>query len=87
MAYPKQMSASGIVKDSAGKLYSITISSTSSGTLTVYDGTSASGVGVKIIDTITPTAGATYTFPAGMQFSNGLYVAVANTLSFTLTYE
>lgn len=85
MAYYKQMSADGVVKDSFGKLYSITVSSTSSGTLTVYDGTSTSGV--KMIDTITPSAGATYYFPQGMQFNSGLYIDIGNTISLTVTYE
>ncbi len=85
MAYYKQLSADTIVKNGLGKLYSITVSSTSSGTITVYDGSSASGV--KMIDTLTPAAGATYIFPEGAQFNSGLFIDVANTISLTVTYE
>lgn len=85
MAYPKQLSADTIVKTGFGNLYSITISSTSSGTVTVYDGTSTGGV--KIIDTLTPAAGATYFFPQGMQFDDGLFIDIANTISLTVTFE
>ncbi len=85
MAYYKQLSADTIVKPSFGKLYSITISSTSTGTFAVYDGSSASGV--KMIDTITPAAGATYFFPMGMQFDDGLFIDISNTIQLTVTFE
>lgn len=84
MAYAKQLSADTIVKVGFGKLYSITISSTSSGTFAVYDGISSSGV--KLIDTTTPAAGATYFFPEGMQFDDGLFVDIGNTISLTVTF-
>lgn len=87
MAYAKQLSGTTQVKVGAGRLYSITISTTSSGTLTIYDSGVSSTGDTKIFDTITPSAGATYYFPMGAQFDDGLYVVVANSLSFTLTYE
>lgn len=89
MAYYKQLSATAQVKVGLGKLKGILISSTSSGTLVVYDTPDAdTSNDPKIIETLTPAAGALYSFPAdGIQFSNGLYVVVANTLVFTLIYE
>ena len=87
MAYYKQLAATAQVKIGAGRLYSITVSTTSSGTLTIYDSPAGSTGDPKIFDTITPAAGATYFFPMGAQFNTGLYVVVANSLSFTLTYE
>lgn len=85
MAYGKQLSADTVVKVGFGKLYSITISSTSSGTFAVYDGISASGV--KLIDTTTPAAADTYFFPEGMQFDDGLFIDIGNTISMTVTFE
>jgi hypothetical protein len=87
MAYYKQMSGTGQVKVGAGKLFGIAISSTSSGTITLYDTADGDTNDPKIIDTITPTAGTVMNFMPGIQFNNGLYAAEANTLVWTLIYE
>jgi len=88
MAMYKQASATSQVKDSAGKLYGIFVSTTSSGTLTVYDSSDGDTNDPKIANTITVAAGSTYlNFPAGLFFSRGLYVVLANTAEFTVAYE
>ena len=88
MALYKQASATSQVKIGAGKLYGIQISSTSSGTLTVYDSALSSTGDPKIAATITPTAGPhVLNFPAGIWFSKGLYIVAANTIEFPVVYE
>lgn len=88
MALYKQASATSQVKIGAGKLYGIQISSTSSGTLTVYDSALSSTGDPKIAATITPTAGAqVLSFPPGIFFGKGLYIVAANTIEYTVVYE
>ena len=88
MALYKQLAATNQVKVGAGKLFGIFVSSTTSGTLAVYDSATASTSNGKIASTITVTAGTQYlSFPAGIWFSNGLYVVAANTIEFTVVYE
>ena len=88
MALYKQLAATNQVKVGAGKLYGIQVSSTTSGTLAVYDSATANTSDPKIANTITVTAGAQYlSFPAGIWFSKGLYVVAANTIEFTVVYE
>jgi len=88
MALYKQLSATNQVKIGGGKLYGISVSSTSSGTLVIYDSATASTNDPKIANTITVTAGTQYlSFPAGIWFSKGLYIVAANTIEFTVVYE
>jgi hypothetical protein len=88
MALYKQLAATNQVKIGAGKLFGIQVSSTSSGTLTVYDSATASASDPKIANTITVSAGTQYlSFPAGIFFSKGLYIVLTNTAEFTVVYE
>jgi hypothetical protein len=88
MALYKQLAATNQVKIGGGKLYGISVSSTSSGTLAIYDSATASTSDPKIANTITVTAGTQYlSFPAGIWFSKGLYIVAANTIEFTVVYE
>jgi hypothetical protein len=88
MANYKQLAATNQVKVGAGKLYGISVSSTSSGTIVVYDSATASTSDPKIANTITVAAGTQYlSFPAGIWFSKGLYIVAANTIEFTVVYE
>jgi hypothetical protein len=85
MAYAKQLAATNQVKIGAGKLFGIQVSTTTSGTLAVYDSATASTSDPMIANTITVTAGTQYlSFPAGIWFSKGLYVVAANTIEFTV---
>lgn len=88
MANYKYLSATDQTKVGAGKLYGIFVSTTSSGTLTVYDSPAGSTSDPKIANTITVAAGTQYlSFPAGIWFSKGLYIVLANTATFTVVYE
>jgi len=76
------------VKVGAGKLYGIFVSTSSSGTLTVYDSQAKSASDPKIANTITVSAGTQYlSFPNGIFFNKGLYIVLANTATFTVVYE
>lgn len=88
MAMYKQISATAQIKVGFGKLTGILVSSTSSGTLKIYDSKQSSSSDPVIVNTLTPAAGSSYAFPAdGINFNNGLYVVVANTIEATLMYE
>jgi hypothetical protein len=88
MANYTQTNATKQIKVGAGKLYGIFVSTTSSGTLTVYDSQASSASDPKILDTITVTAGTAYAnFPSGLFFNKGLYIVLANSASFTVAYE
>ena len=88
MALYKQGNADAQVKIGGGKLYGVFVSSTSSGTFALYDSATASTSDPKIAATVTPVAGGQYlSFPAGLWFSNGLFIDVANTLEYTIAYE
>lgn len=70
------------IKASDGILGGIFVSTTSSGTITVYD--NATTAANPIVATFTPTAPGWYPLPFG--FSNGLRVVIANTLSCTVAW-
>ena len=88
MALYKQLAATNQVKIGGGKLYGISVSSTTAGTITVYDSGTANTSDAKIANTITVAAGTQYlSFPAGIWFSKGLYIVLANIAEFTVVYE
>ena len=88
MANYTYSAASIQVKVGAGKLYGIFVSTTSSGTLAVYDSPAGSTSDPKISGTITLAAGGQYlSFPNGIFFNKGLYIVLANTATFTVVYE
>lgn len=78
----KQISASGNVCAIDGILGGIFVSSTTSGTVTVYDDP-ATGTATKIVDTVTLAVGWN---PLPFAFSKGLNVVVGGTLSATVAY-
>ena len=88
MALYKQGNTDSQVKVGAGKLYGIFISTTTSGTFALYDSATASTSDPKIANTVTVAAGTQYlSFPAGIWFSKGLYIDIANTIEYTIVYE
>lgn len=88
MAYAYQGNADKQIKIGGGKLYGVFISSTSSGTFALYDTATASTSDPKIVNTVTVTAGTQYvSFPAGLWFSKGLFIDIANTIEYTVAYE
>ena len=88
MALYKQGSADAQIKIGGGKLFGVFVSSTSSGTFALYDTATANTSDPKIVATVTPSAGTQYvSFPAGLWFSKGLYIDIANTIEYTVAYE
>jgi len=82
-----QLNATTQVKTSAARLCSLTVSSTTSGTITIYD-EAQGGTTRKVLATITPAAGATYWWgEEGLATTNGLYIVVANTIEFTVGWK
>lgn len=80
---PKQLSASGNAVSGDGIMSGVFCSSSSSGTLTIYDD-AATGTTNKIVDTFPLVAGTFYPLP--IAFSAGLNLVVGGTASFTLLY-
>jgi len=88
MAQFKQGNADSQIKVGAGKLFGVFVSSTTSGTFALYDTAEASTSDPKIANTVTVAAGTQYvSFPAGLWFSKGLYIDIANTIEYTVAYE
>ncbi len=88
MALYKQGNADAQIKIGGGKLFGVFVSSTTSGTFALYDSANASTSDPKIIATVTVAAGTQYvSFPAGIWFSNGLFIDIANTIEYTVVYD
>jgi len=88
MAYFYQGNADSQIKIGGGKLYGVFVSSTTSGTFALYDSATASTSDPKIAATVTVAAGTQYlSFPAGLWFSKGLFIDIANTIEYTVAYE
>lgn len=89
MANYTQAAATTQIKVSAGKLFGIFVSASSSGTLTIYDSGAASTGDPLISNTITVTAGSQYlSFPAGIFFNKGLYIVLGgSSAAFTVVYD
>lgn len=77
---PKIVTATANVKPIPCGLLGFFVSTTSSGTVILYDD-AGTGTTTPISGTITPAAGAFYPFPAALV--NGLYVVVSGTISAT----
>lgn len=78
-----RMTASGIVCGSRGRLAGFYVASTSSGTITLYDNTSAAAP--QISGTITPAAGLFHPYP--VDFQTGLYATISGTIDVTFLLE
>lgn len=88
MALYRQGNADAQIKIGGGKVYGVFISSTTGGTFALYDSATASTSDPKIVNTVTVAAGTQYaSFPAGLWFSKGLFIDVANTIEYTVAYE
>lgn len=87
MSQYMQIDGTTQIKVGAGKVFGVAVSSTSSGTIALYDSAKASTSDPKILATFTPSAGQTVSFLPGAFFSKGLYAVIANTLSVTVIYE
>jgi len=83
----KQISGTAQIKPMAGRLKSILVSSTSTGTLKVYDSPDGDTGDPVIIETLTPAANDIFDFSNGLWFNNGCYMVIANSLEITVIYE
>jgi hypothetical protein len=77
------LTASGVVLPSRGRLAGFYVNSTTSGTIVFWDNTAASGT--QISGTITPAAGLFHPFPVDVL--NGLYAQIGGTLNVTFLTE
>lgn len=76
------------VKSNAGYVFGVFVSSTTSGTLKLYDTATSNTSDPAITGVITVAAGTTYlNIPTGVYFNKGLYVELANTANFTVLYN
>jgi hypothetical protein len=82
---PAQISASANICARKGRLGGIFVSSAAATpTITIYDD-SASGTGVKLVDTFTPVAGTYYKLP--FNFLKGCNIVLTGTVSLTAAFE
>ena len=80
----KQITATGNVCPQAGAaLLGIFVSTTTAGTITVYD-SNATSTATTIVATFTPVAATWYTLP--FSASQGLYIVVGGALSATVSF-
>ena len=88
MALYKQGNADAQIKIGGGKLFGVFVSTTTAGTFTLYDSATASTSDPKIAATVTVVAGGQYlSFPAGIWFSKGLFIDIANAIEYTVVYD
>jgi hypothetical protein len=78
----KNISASTLIRTGRGRLLGIFVASTTSGTIKVWDNTSAAGT--VIVNTFTPQAATFYPIPA--ELITGCYVTLANTIDCTVFF-
>lgn len=79
----KQFTATGNVSPYGASLLGVFVSSSSSGTLTIYDSATTTTT-AKVIDTVSVSAGTWYPIPAST--TAGIYIVVGGTLSATAVF-
>ena len=79
------LSASALVKTGAGNVKGVVINSQSSGTLKLWDNTSAATT--VLFNTITFAATDRYIDLFGAAFNTGLYATIGGTADITVVYE
>jgi hypothetical protein len=77
------LTASGLIKTGSGRLKGFFVASTTSGTIKLWDNTSAATT--TIINTFTPSAGF-YPLP-DIEFSTGCFATLANTIDVTFFWK
>lgn len=87
MANYKNLSGTEQVKPMSGQIFGIFISSSSSGTITIYDSSASLDTDPKIIDTFSATEATNFNFYKGLYANKGIYVVITGTLSCTIAYE
>ena len=79
----KQFTATGNISPYGASLLGIFVSSSTVGTVTIYDSATTTTT-TKVIDTVTLTAGTWYPMPVGT--TAGIYIVVGGTLSATAVF-
>lgn len=78
--------ASALIRTGAGVVSGVIVSSHTSGTMKLWDNTSAAGT--VLVDTFTfPAGSGVYMFPGPIEFYTGLYFTVGGTLNYTLVWK
>lgn len=80
----KQISATGNVSPIGCKLLGIFVSSSTVGTVTIYDSATTTTT-TKVVDTTVALTGGTWV-PMPIAFASGIYIVVGGTLSATVVY-
>lgn len=82
----KNTTASVLVKTGFGKVAGFVVNSHTSGTLKLWDNTSAATT--VITNTFTfPSGSGVYSFPEPISFNTGLYADVGGTVDITIIYK
>jgi len=85
-SYTVPITADTLIKTGSGRWFGFIVNSHTSGTLKVWDNTSAATT--VLCDTITFAAGPQFwVFPVGIEFTTGLYFDVGGTISVTPLYK
>lgn len=79
----KNITATGTVKAGGGVIGSVLCAASSSGTITIYDGTSTAGT--KLCNAVPLTAGAYFPFPASVRV--GIHAVIGGTADITFFYN
>ena len=79
------LTASALVKTGAGRVKGWSVNSHTSGTLKLWDNTSAATT--ILLNTITFAAGPSVTSLPDVEFSTGLYATIAGTLDITIFWK
>jgi len=86
MAKTSNITASGLVKTGAGKVFGVFVSSSTAGTLKLWNNTAGSGT--VLVNTFTGVAGTYHSFGNdGLDFTTGLYVTVGGTIDCALAWD
>lgn len=79
-------SASALIKTGAGKVAGVIVNSHTSGTMKLWDNTTATGT--VLVNTFTfPAGSGVYKFPQPIEFYTGLYFTVGGTLDYTIVWR
>lgn len=80
------ISADTAVKSGPGRFFGFVVNSHTSGTVKVWDNTSAATT--VILNTITPPLGSSsWVFPFGIDFTVGLFIDITGTIDLTVLYK
>lgn len=82
----KNAAVTGLIKSGSGTVAGVIVNSHSSGTLKLWDSTTAAGL--VILDTFTYATGSSVIkFPDDIVFTTGLFATLTNTQSITIIYN